>query len=91
MTRENAKDFLPLVEAWANGETLQIRFQGEWTDLRNVHFDSNPEDYRIKPKPKTVYVVEVRFGSMAAAMDFSANAMRLPHVIRADWPSEEQG
>jgi len=53
MTKENAKGLLPLVEALARGETIQMRTQDEWHDLSGeIVFSFPPGDYRIKPAPK---------------------------------------
>jgi len=52
MTRENAKDFLPLVEALAKGE-LQAHFKNGWRDLPpgvDVSFAKPITHYRIRPK-----------------------------------------
>lgn len=52
MTKENARDFLPLVQALAEGKTIQ--HYGEcrhtWEDCDNPHFDDDVNTYRIKPK-----------------------------------------
>ena len=55
MNKDNAKDYLPLVQALADGKTIQCKqySSGEWVDLRGgVNFDSTPfKSYRIKPEP----------------------------------------
>lgn len=52
MTKENAKNFLPLVQALAEGKTIQ--HYGEcrhtWEDCDNPHFDDDVNTYRIKPE-----------------------------------------
>lgn len=50
MTKENAEDFLPLVQAMVNGKTIQHLFNGEWNDISNPGFDDYLEYYRIKPE-----------------------------------------
>ena len=54
MTREEAKKFLPIIQAFADGKTIQrINSLGEWSDVTgDVLFYCNPEDYRIKPEPE---------------------------------------
>ena len=52
MTREQAKEFLPLIEAFAEGKTIQ--FNGGvygWKDSSEPTWDTSIE-YRIKPEPK---------------------------------------
>lgn len=58
MTREEAKQLLPIIQAYAEGKTIQLRERSNcpncYVDLgNNVHFDTYPaEYYRIKPEPK---------------------------------------
>lgn len=51
MTKENAKDFLPLVQALAEGKTIQLASGNHWYDV-NPDFTCPPSKYRIKPDPK---------------------------------------
>lgn len=52
MNKDNAKQFLPLVQALADGKTIQILDYGQWRDfLKEIAFSCPPEDYRIKPEP----------------------------------------
>jgi hypothetical protein len=58
MNKENAHLFLHLVQALADGKTLQLKsFNTEcWEDFGDddpVSFSGHPEDYRIKPEPRT--------------------------------------
>ena len=54
MNRENAAAFLPLVQALADGKTIQYHhFVKGWIDSNNPSFDgARPEWYRIKPEPR---------------------------------------
>ena len=54
MTRKNAKELLPIIQAYAEGKSIQrINSLGEWSDVTgDVLFYCNPEDYRIKPEPE---------------------------------------
>jgi hypothetical protein len=54
MKKEQAKEFLPLIQAWADGKDLQIKFigTGKWEDINPkafLVFDKDPSEYRIKP------------------------------------------
>ena len=54
MTREEAKELLPIIQAFAEGKVIEI-FDDEigWVvEKENPKFDLNPEFYRIKPEPK---------------------------------------
>ena len=56
MTREEAKELLPIIQAWTEGKKIQYRTcPDKWVDIEEnerVNFTSPPSDYRIKPKPK---------------------------------------
>lgn len=54
MTREQAKEILPIIEAFSKGKTVE-RFNpatGEWEELKNPSFDLDNSCYRIKHEPK---------------------------------------
>ena len=53
MTREEAKELLPIIQAFADGKTIEI-YDDEWKTmvLKDPHFDCVPSHYRIKPEPK---------------------------------------
>ena len=52
MTREEAKEFLPIIQAFADGKTIEFRtIEGTWEELPEPLFQ-NPYKYRIKPEPK---------------------------------------
>lgn len=61
MDRSNAAKYLPLVQALADGKVLQIKADdNEWSDLSfraDIRFTEPPEDYRIKPEPKEVWLI----------------------------------
>lgn len=54
MNRQEAKQLLSIIQAYAEGKTIQIKaIDGIWYDDEDmVKFDSNPQNYRIKPEPK---------------------------------------
>lgn len=54
MNREQAKDMLPIIQAFAEGKTIQSRFingSNTWWDDNNLSFGDGVY-YRIKPEPK---------------------------------------
>ena len=58
MTREEAKEILPIITAFVDGKTIQtyLRGSGKWIAV-GEHLDMSdlsawPSDYRIKPEPK---------------------------------------
>ena len=54
MTREEAKELLPIIQAFAEGKTIEIYSNAEWQDLiiGSIKFDCKPSCYRIKPEPR---------------------------------------
>ena len=52
MTREEAKELLPIIQAWAEGKNVQFLSDGEWHDINQADFTCYPDKYRIKPEPK---------------------------------------
>jgi len=55
MNKENAHEYLPLVQALADGKTIQCRYQIEddWYEESEINFNWPLECYRIKPEPRT--------------------------------------
>ena len=60
MTREEAKQLLPIIQAFAEGEIIQCRTKpgtisagipNEWTEIKEIGF-WNGIEYRIKPEQK---------------------------------------
>ena len=60
MTREEAKQLLPIIQAFAEGEIIECRTKpgtisagipNEWTEIKEIGF-WNGIQYRIKPEPK---------------------------------------
>ena len=53
MTREEAKELLPIIQAFADGKTIEI-YNDKWNTMvfNDPHFDCAPSRYRIKPEPK---------------------------------------
>lgn len=56
MNRERAKELLPIIEAYSNGETIQrYVLARKWEDvITGTPFDDDV-DYRIKPKKPREY------------------------------------
>lgn len=56
MTREEAKELLPIIQAWTEGKEIQFKSRSnKWTDIEEnegLSFVYSPSDYRIKPEPK---------------------------------------
>ena len=52
MTREQVKKLLPIMQAYAEGKTIQFLNGGKWYDVYDTDFYQSPDVYRIKPEPK---------------------------------------
>lgn len=52
MTREEAKELLPIIQAYAEGKTIQILGRDKWIDKPAPNFSLSTNYYRIKPEPK---------------------------------------
>lgn len=51
MDRKEAAKLLPIIKAFSEGKTLQIRQNGsEWMDTETASFIGFPSEYRIKPE-----------------------------------------
>ena len=53
MTREEAKELLPIIQAYGEGKIIQYRSDVGWIDLEgDISFVEFPSLYRIKPELK---------------------------------------
>ena len=52
MTPEEVKELLPIIQAYADGKTIQLFDEGKWKDVYETDFYGHPDKYRIKPEPK---------------------------------------
>nr|DAI06675.1 MAG TPA: hypothetical protein [Caudoviricetes sp.] len=60
MTRKEAKELLPIIQAFAEGKVIECRIKpstikgadtpNDWTEMKEIEFWNNTE-YRIKPEP----------------------------------------
>lgn len=54
MTREEAKELLPIIQAWAEGKSIQFQTDSKsWSDItKDLYPCNHPSLYRIKPEPR---------------------------------------
>ena len=60
MNKENAHQYLPLIQALADGKKLQIAYTSDpnaWYDAEEINFIWDLSLYRIKPEPRTFEIV----------------------------------
>lgn len=53
MNRQQAKEFLPIMQAYAEGNPIEFKdYKGNWVESEQLAFNKSIENYRIKPEPK---------------------------------------
>jgi len=52
MNRKEAKQLLPIIQAFAEGKGVETKTGSGWISIENMSFAGNPDSYRIKPEPK---------------------------------------
>ncbi len=72
MTREQIKEKLFLIQAFADGKIIQGRVRDGWIDLEYPTFLDPLDSYRIKPEPREVWIKD---GSSLAYEKVSARAL----------------
>ena len=71
MTREEAKELLPIIQAYAEGEKIEmLDFKGRWIKMTNPDFTLSPENYRIKPEYRPFKTKEECWDEMHCHSDF---------------------
>jgi len=60
MNAQTAKDYLPLVQALAEGKTIQESSEQQhyWSDSEEVIFSLPASRYRIKREPRRYWILE---------------------------------
>ena len=61
MNRERARQLLPVIQAFADGEDIQFHDGDDWSDIGKEGFDAESMDdggleYRIKPKAREFWL-----------------------------------
>ena len=52
MNKDNAKDFIPLVQALADGKNIQFITNGRWRRMGEIMFGEDASLYRVEPEPE---------------------------------------
>ena len=52
MNRKQAKEMLPIIQAFAEGKGVETKTGSGWISIENMSFAGNPDSYRIKPEVK---------------------------------------
>jgi hypothetical protein len=93
MNKDNAHLYLPLVQALAEGKTIQVATMLGWLDLECCDFSHPVELCRIKPEP-LVYFVNIyadEFPCIAYKTRFAATSGAISKPIRIVRMIEAEG
>ncbi len=84
MNKNTAKDYLPLVQALADGKVIQLKYCNEdWHSIDDPSFDLPAEAYRIKPEPREVWVNR-RSDGLEGTCAYTSEADAAEGLLR-DW------
>lgn len=64
MNKQQAKEFLPIIKAFAEGKEIECRVEDKWYKLLEICNETNPQDYRIKPEYRPFKDAEECFEEM---------------------------
>lgn len=58
MNKDNAAQYLPLVQAMAEGKTIQMRHSSRhlWQDISDLDLSYPHDHYRVKPEPREYWL-----------------------------------
>jgi len=83
MNKDNAAQFLPLVQALAEGKVIQELSGNTWKDIEATAFNRDPAFYRIKPEPRRIWVNEYASGNgIEYHTKEEAISNALPNIVR---------
>jgi len=71
MTREEAKQWIPILQAYSEGKQIQFRqsFDSSWMDVYEPIYDATSLCHRIKPEPEEIIVIKFGDGSSLVVKD----------------------
>ncbi len=80
MTREQAKQLLPIITAFADGEIIQS-YGSEWIDCtESPAFNLSADRYRVKPNPREWHLTLCGMAIFASVYDQPFPANETIHV-----------
>ncbi len=91
MTRERAKELLPIIQAYAEGKQVQTLIGNSWDDISDPDFYAHTK-YRIKPEPREWWKIcykDSRGCSSLAIPDFINKEDALQYLIRSPYKDGE--
>jgi len=86
MTRDKLQNAIAVMQAFLDGKKLQAKTVGSnhWQDVTTPIWDWFGNDYRIKPEPKEIWVVETSFGGVYFTSKEEAAQFSAKYVKEAD-------
>ena len=63
MTREQAKELIPVMQAYADGKPLQLLDGGKWRDIDEPVFWPHIH-YRVRPEPRDYWIAHYKDGTV---------------------------
>lgn len=85
MNANNAAQYLPLVQALADGKTIQLQTGDDWFDIEETKFNFAPSEYRIKPEPREIWVNRAPSG-IVAVLTWESEEEARKHAIEGTTP-----
>lgn len=70
MNRQQAKEFFPIIKAFAEGKEIECLVEDKWYKLLEICNETNPQDYRIKPEYRPFKDAEECFEEMKKHQPF---------------------
>ena len=69
MTKERAKELIPVIQAYAEGKAVQVRIAGDgdpWQDYSGEcpNFENGNWEWRVKPEPREFWVIVDKAGPL---------------------------
>jgi hypothetical protein len=97
MTKDQAKELIPIMQAWVDGKVIQYRDRMRndvgWTESTpypTLEFNPHLFEYRIKPEPQHIWRVSYEFGDTydysskepaMKRMQNSGHKLKLTHFV----------
>lgn len=77
MNRDDTTEAIKVMQAWADGKTVQVSVNGEWRSIapwEELGWSWDRFEYRIKPEPRVVYGLVDHQGRLGSGLYNEADA-----------------
>lgn len=80
MNVEKAKALLPIITAFAEGKTIQLKYsKDEWCEALSPDWTADADRYRVKPAPREFGIILRKDGTMVCAVQTAALNVEVAH------------